>query len=75
MLTLSVYRVVIMASQTTCLSTLFKIFKGFDNLDPLKLFELSNVLTRNHSLKLKSKMLFRYKKIHFAHRAVYMWNS
>jgi len=30
----------------------FKMFKGFDNLDPFMLFELNTALTRGHSLKL-----------------------
>ena len=30
----------------------FKIFKGFDNLDPTMFFELSTAPTRGHSLKL-----------------------
>ena len=54
----------------------FKIFKGFDNLDPIMFFELSTAPTRGHSLKLvKQRCRLEIRKFSIAHRAVEMWNS
>ena len=53
-----------------------KIFKGFDNLDRSKFFELSNAYTRGHSLKLvKPRCPLDIRKFSFAHRVVDTWNS
>jgi hypothetical protein len=54
----------------------FKMFKGFDNLDPSQFFELNNLLTRGHSLKLvKPRCRLDVRKISFAHWIVDVWNS
>jgi len=51
---------------------LFKMFKGFDNLDPLMFFEVNTTPTRGHSQKsVKPKC----RKYLFAHRVVDVWNS
>ena len=54
----------------------FKIFKGFDDLDPNIFFELSQAYTRGHSLKLlKPRCRLDIKKLSFAHRVIDIWNS
>ena len=54
----------------------YKIFKGFDNLDPTVFFELSTAPTRGHSLKLvKPRCRLDVRKFSFAHRVVDAWNS
>ena len=54
----------------------FKIFKGFDNLDPTLFFELSTAPTRGHSWKLvKPRCRLDIRKFSFAHRVVDAWNS
>ena len=54
----------------------FKIFKGFDNLDSSMFFELGNEHTRGHSLKLvKPRCHLDIRKFSFAHRVVDTWNS
>ena len=51
----------------------FKIFKRFENVDPLIFFELSTAPTRGHSLKIvKPKCRLDVKKFSFAHRVVDM---
>jgi hypothetical protein len=58
------------------LTEVFKMFKGFDNLDPSKFFELNNLPTRGHSLKLvKPRCRLDVRKFSFAHRVVEVWNS
>ena len=54
----------------------FKIFKGFDDLDPSKFFDLSRAHTRGHSLKLiKPRCRLDIRKFSFAHRVIEIWNS
>jgi ribonuclease P/MRP protein subunit RPP40 len=54
----------------------FKIFKGFDDLDPNMFFELSQANTRGHSLKLiKPRCRLDIRKFSFAHRVVDIWNN
>ena len=54
----------------------FKIFKGFDNLDPFTFFELCTAPTRGHSLKLvKLRCRLDVTKFSFEHNVVEMWNS
>ena len=54
----------------------FKIFKGFDNLDPSKIFDLSQAHTRGHSLKLiKPRCRLDIRTFSFAHRVIEIWNS
>jgi hypothetical protein len=54
----------------------FKIFKGFDNLDPTMFFELSTAPTRGHSLKLiKPRCRLDIRKFSFTHRVIDAWNS
>ena len=54
----------------------FKIFKGFDDLDPFTFFELSTAPTRGHFLKLvKPRCRLDVRKFSFAHRVLEMWNS
>jgi len=49
----------------------FKIFKGFDDLDPTMVFELSQAHTRGHSLKLtKPRCRLDIRKFSFAHRVL-----
>jgi len=49
----------------------FKIFKGFDDLDPTIFFELSQAHTRVHCLKLiKPRCCLDIKKFSFAHRVI-----
>jgi len=46
----------------------FKMFKGFDNLDLLMFFELNTVPTRGHSLKLvKPRCRLDIRKYSFTH--------
>jgi len=53
----------------------FKMFKGFDNLDPLLFFELNTAPTRGHSLKLvKPRCRLDVRKYSFAHRVIDIWN-
>ena len=54
----------------------FKIFKGFENVDPLTFFELSTAPTRGHSSKIvKPRGRLDVRKFSFTHRLVDMWNS
>ena len=54
----------------------FKIFKGFENLDPSLFFELSTAPTRGHSLKLiKPRCRLDIRKFSFSHRIIDIWNS
>jgi len=54
----------------------FKIFKGFDDLDPTIFFELSQAHTRGHSSKLiKPKFRLDIRQFSFAHRVIDVWNS
>ena len=54
----------------------FKIFKGFENLDSMKYFKLSTALTRSHSLKLvKSRCRSEVTKFSMQHRVVGIWTS
>ena len=54
----------------------FKIFKGFDDLDPNIFFELSQANTRGHSLKLlKPRCRLDNRKFSFAHQVIDIWNS
>ena len=49
----------------------FKIFKGFDNLDPTVFFELNTAPTRGHSLKLVNpRCRLDVRKFSFAHTVV-----
>jgi len=49
----------------------FKMFKGFDNLDPFMFFELNTAPVRGHSVKLvKPRCCLDVKKYSFAHRVV-----
>ena len=53
-----------------------KIFKGFDNLDSSKFFDLSQAHTRGHSLKLiKPRCRLDIRKFSFAHRVIDICNS
>ena len=53
----------------------FKMFEGFDNLDPLLFFELNTAPTRGHSLKLvKPGCRLDVRKYSFAHRVIDIWN-
>jgi len=54
----------------------FKIFKGFDNVDPSTFFELSTAPTRGHYLKLvKPTCKLDVRKLSFSHRVIEIWNS
>lgn len=54
----------------------FKIFKGFDDIDYSKFFELSNSCTRGHSLKLfKPGCRLDCRKFTFSQRVISLWNS
>ena len=54
----------------------FNIFKGFENVDPIKFFELSTTPIRGHSLKIvKPRCRLDVRKYSFAHSVVDMWNS
>ena len=54
----------------------FKMFRGFDNLDPSLFFELNSAPTRGHSLKLvKPRCRLDVRKFSFAHRVIDLWNS
>jgi len=54
----------------------FKMFKGFDNLDLLMFFELNTAPTRGHFLKLvKPRCRLDFRKYTFAHRVVDLWNN
>ena len=55
----------------------FKIFKGFDNIEPTKFLELiNNVHTRGHSLKMfKQGCGLDCRKYAFSQRVVNIWNS
>jgi ribonuclease P/MRP protein subunit RPP40 len=54
----------------------FKMFKGMDNLDVHKFFQLTNAPTRGHSLKLvKHGCNLDVRKFCFSHRVVNTWNS
>jgi len=54
----------------------FKISKGFDDLDPNIFFELSQAHTRGHSLKLiKPRCRLDIRKFSFAHGVIDVWNS
>ena len=55
---------------------MFKIFKGFDNLDPSKFFHLSQAHPRGRSLKLiKPRCRLDIRKFSFAHCVIDIWNS
>jgi len=55
---------------------MFKIFKGFDYLEPAIFFELSQAHTRGDSLKLvKPRYRLDIRKFSFAHRVIDVWNS
>ena len=55
---------------------MFKIFKGFDDLDPSKFFDLSQAHTRGHSLKLiKLRCRLDIWTFSFAHYVTDIWNS
>src|SRR5271157_3639301 len=54
----------------------FKIFKGYDDLQPSKFFYLSTNLTRGHSFKLfKGRFNLDCRKFVFSQRVVDVWNS
>jgi hypothetical protein len=54
----------------------FKMFKGMDNLDVHKFFQLTNAPTRGHSLKVvKHGCNLDIRKFSFSHRVVNTWNS
>ena len=54
----------------------FKIFKGFDNVDSSKFFELHSTHTRGHSLKVfKSRCRLDCRKFSFSQRVVNIWNG
>jgi ribonuclease P/MRP protein subunit RPP40 len=54
----------------------FKMFKGMDNLDFHKFFQLTNAPTRGHSLKLvKHGCNLHIRKFSFSRRVVNTWNS
>jgi len=54
----------------------FKMFKDFDNLDPLLFFELNTAPNRGHYLKLvKPRCHLDVRKYSVAHRVVDVWNS
>jgi len=58
------------------LTEVFKMFKGFDNLDPLMFFELNTAPTRGHSVKLiKPRCHLDVRIYSFAHWVVDVWNS
>ncbi|MGE5822757.1 MAG: reverse transcriptase domain-containing protein [Nitrososphaerota archaeon] len=53
----------------------FKILKGFDNIDSSKFFQVNNAQTRGHSLKLfKSGHRLVCKEFAFSHRIINVWN-
>jgi hypothetical protein len=52
----------------------FKIFKGFENVDSLKYFELSTASLRGLKL-IKPRCSFDIRKFSFALRVVDIWNS
>ena len=55
---------------------MFKIIKGFDNLDYKRFFQLSENRLRGHSLKLfKSGCRLDCRKFSFGFRSVDLWNS
>jgi ribonuclease P/MRP protein subunit RPP40 len=54
----------------------FKMFKGFENIDPYIFFRLNTAPTRGHSLKLiKPRCRLDIRKYSFAHRIIDIWNS
>ena len=54
----------------------FKLFKGFTDVDPDKFFTLNKLSTRGHSLKLhKSACKHDFRKFFFSQRVVDMWNG
>lgn len=54
----------------------FKIFKSIDNLRPSDFFELSELTTRGHSLKIKKpRILTKLRQNSFAIRTINDWNS
>ena len=54
----------------------FKIFKGFDDLDSSNFFDLSQAHTRGHSLKLiKPRCCLDIRQFLFAHSVIDIWNS
>jgi hypothetical protein len=54
----------------------FKIFKGYDDLQPSKFFNLCTNLTRGHSFKLfKGRFNLDCRKFVFSQRVVDVWNS
>jgi len=55
---------------------IFEIFKGFDDLDPNIIFELSQAHTRGYSLKLiKPICRLDTRKLSFEHRVNDVWKS
>ena len=55
---------------------MFKILKGYDNIDSSKFFELNNTHTRGHSLKVyKPRCHLDSRKFAFSHRVVNVWNN
>ena len=55
---------------------MFKIIKGFDNVDYKKFSQLSDTRFRGHSLKLsKSGCRLDCRKFSFGFRSVDLWNS
>ena len=57
------------------LIAVFKIFKGFDDLNTSKFFDLSQAHTRGHSLKLmKPRCRLDIRKFSFAYRVIDIWN-
>jgi ribonucleases P/MRP protein subunit RPP40 len=53
----------------------FKILKGHEDVNAQKFFELSNLCTRGHSLKLfKMGYNLDYRKFTFTHRIMEIWN-
>jgi len=54
----------------------FKMFKGFENLDPCMFFKLNTAPTTWHSFKLiKPRCHLYVRKYSFAHRVIDIWNS
>ena len=54
----------------------FKIFKGFDKLEPERFFMVNDSGTRGHDLKLfKPRCRLDCKKFAFSHRVVDNWNN
>ena len=54
----------------------FKLFRGFTDVDPNKFFTLNKLSTRGHSLKLhKSACKHDFRKFFFSQRVVDMWNG